>query len=192
MTSNRALCSQADYNGVKSYNADAMPLSSNPALLPPYLLQLMGMSRRQLEQSRTAAAAAVATPMEVDPAPAPKPASGGLKLSVAARPFVPPSPAPVQPAPALNVQADVDDGGYGYPSTSRSGGAVGGGRGNGRRSSLPPLSPRDLSSIPPSPSVASNEVPLPTVLAALTADLGPMVEGLLRGEFEELFDSVVS
>lgn len=36
------------------------------------------------------------------------------------------------------------------------------------------------------------ELSLPSVLQALTADLGPLAEELLREEFEELFDSVVS
>ena len=180
---------------MKSYNADAMPLSSNLALLPPYLLQLMGMSRKQLEQSRLAASSA--SVMEVDPAP-PKVASNGLKLNIAARPFVPPTPASAPPI-AATKPVEEDEGGYGYPSTTSrtAGGRSGsssfkGGRGYGRSGSgLPPLSPRDPSMVP-APPAAINEVPLPTVLAALTADLGPMAERLLRQEFEDLFDSVVS
>jgi len=42
--------SQADYNNVRSYNADNMPISSAPRLLALYLLQLLGLSTKQLEE----------------------------------------------------------------------------------------------------------------------------------------------
>ena len=214
-----------------------MPLSSDPTLLVPYLLQLLGLSRQQIDglgggsssrpHSGLQPAGPPLWPMDIDapptpvPAPAvagggnaappPKPPSAALSFNVTARPFVPAvaaAPPVVQQLQHPSVQRQ-GSGGYGNAPdapkeearTAATTHTVGAGL---DRTNPPPGSSFSAAGRGPAVAAAagagagaaevppSSDLSLPAVLQALTADLGPLAEELLREEFEELFDSVVS
>ena len=210
-----------------------MPLSSDPTLLVPYLLQLLGLSRQQIDglggssissrqpQNGLQPAGPPLSLMDIDAPPAlalaPAAAAGGdaappkpsaaLSFNVTARPFVPAAAAAPPVVQQLQHPSGQQQGGGGYvnaPRQEKRTAATTHTYGAGLDQTNSPLGSSSTAA-GRGPAVAaaaaagagteappSADLSLPAVLQALTADLGPLAEELLREEFEELFDSVVS
>ncbi|GAX85421.1 hypothetical protein CEUSTIGMA_g12837.t1 [Chlamydomonas eustigma] len=50
LTNDNNLRNKADFSSVRCFDGSSIPLSSDPSLLLPYLLQLLGLSKQQLQQ----------------------------------------------------------------------------------------------------------------------------------------------